>query len=219
MADGLSLRAFGKRLDVTGEAVRKAIAEGKIPADCVGERRVGKGNTVWPVITDPERAAAHWNRNRDPNQVRDKATMSAGAKRGWVQRKGGTPPPEDDQDDDDLDEPQASPRLDRAGGVTTAGGKPGEPSITDYKRITEAYKARTAKVEYEQLTGMLVPAALIEAKYVGLMTALRNRLLGVPSEAKSEIPHLTVDEIEILEGLIVAALEEVASEDDDDDGD
>lgn len=215
MADGLSLREFGRQLDVTGEAVRKAIAEGKIPADCVGERRVGKGNTVWPIIIDPERAAAHWNRNRDPNQVRDKAAMSAGAKRGWIQRKGEAPPPEDDQEDEDLDEPRAGTRLDRAGGVTTAGGKPGEPSIADYKRITEAYKARTAKLEFEERVGLLVNAEVIKAFNIGLMTALRNRIMGVPSEAKGRIPHLTIDEIEILEELIAQALEDVADDDDD----
>lgn len=215
MAEGISLREFGRQLDVTAEAVRKAIASGKIPADCVGEITLASGRAR-PCIIDPDRAAEHWGRSRDPNQVRDKASLAAGAKRGWAQRRGEAPPPDDD-DDDDLPEAQAGTPLDRAGGVTTAGSKTGEPSIADYKRITEAYKARTAKVEYEQLVGKLVPAGVIEAKYVGLMTALRNRVLGVPSEAKGKIPHLTVDEIEILEDLIVAALEEVAAEGEDDD--
>jgi len=201
MGEGLSLREFGREFGVTGEAVRKAIADGKIPADCVGERVVGKGR-VWPIIINAQRAAEHWGKNRDPNQVRDKATLAAGAKRGWAQRRG-----EEPEDDDPDDEPAQA---------VAGGGDKGGPSISDYKRITEAYKARTAKVEYEQLVGKLVPADLIEAKYVGLMTALRNRVLGVPSEAKGLIPHLTVDEIEILEDLIVAALEEVAAEDDDD---
>lgn len=204
MGEGLSLREFGRQLDVTAEAVRKAIADGKIPADCVGQRKVGKGTTVWPTIIDPDRAAKHWGHNRNQNQVRDKSILAAGAKRGWAQRRGEEPPPEEDADDAD----------DVAPASNGSGGK--KPNITDYNTITAAYKAKMAKVEYEERIGRLVPADLIEAKFVGLMTALRNRVLGVPSEAKGKIPHLTIDEIEILEDLIVGALEEVADEDDDD---
>lgn len=214
MAEGISLREFGRQLDVTAEAVRKAIASGKIPADCVGEIVLTSGRAR-PCIVNPARAAEHWGKNRDPNQVRDKASLAAGAKRGWAQRRGEAPP-EDEPDDELADDGAGTGLRDRLGSAST-GAKSGEPSIADYKRITEAYKARTAKVEYEQLVGALVPAGLIEAKYVGLMTALRNRVLGVPSEAKGKIPHLTVDEIEVLEDLIVSALEEAAAEEDDDD--
>ena len=63
----------------------------------------------------------------------------------------------------------------------------------------------------------MVPAELVEAKYVDMMTALRNRLLGVPSDVKGKVPHLTVDEIEMIEDSIIQALEEAAAEGDDDD--
>lgn len=216
MAEGISLREFGRQLDVTAEAVRKAIASGKIPADCVGEIVLSSGRAR-PCIINAARAAEHWGKNRDPNQVRDKASLAAGAKRGWAQRRGEDPPPEDD-DDELVDAGAGDLREKLNGGGSSAVGRDGKkPTINDYKTVTEAYKARKAKVEYEQLIGSLAPVALIEAKFVGLMTALRNRVLGVPSEAKGKIPHLTVDEIEILEDLIVAALEEAAAEDEDDD--
>ena len=63
----------------------------------------------------------------------------------------------------------------------------------------------------------LVDADVIKVFHVGLMTALRNRIMGVPSEVKGRIPHLSIDEIEILEELIAAALKEVADGDDEDD--
>lgn len=214
MAEGISLREFGRQIDMTAEAVRKAIASGKIPADCVGETTLSSGRKR-PCIVNAARAAEHWGKSRDPNQVRDKAALTAGAKRGWAQRRGEAPPEDDHDDGDDLGEADVATPRDRLN--AGSGSKSSEPSIADYKRITEAYKARTAKVEYEQLVGALVPAGLIEAKYVGLITALRNRVLGVPSEAKGKIPHLTVDEIEILEDLIVSALEEAAAEEEDDD--
>ncbi|HEY1035558.1 MAG TPA: hypothetical protein VGE09_11315 [Pseudoxanthomonas sp.] len=203
MADGLSLREFGRQLDVTAEAVRKAIASGKIPADCVGEKVVGKGK-VWPVITDPARAAEHWRGARDDNQVRDKASLAAGAKRGWAQRRGEDPPDEDEPDD------EPGPAAASTGSKVDKG-----PSAADYRRITEGYKARTAKLDYEERLGKLVSADVIAIFQVNLLTALRNRLRGVPSEAKTRIPHLTIVEIEVLEQLIDDALTETADEDED----
>lgn len=195
MADGLSLREFGRQQGVTGEAVRKAIASGKIPADCIEHNERG-----WPVIVDPTRAAKEWGRNRDPNQVRDKATMAAGAKRGWAQRRGEDPPPEDG-DDEHAAPPGGGAPL-RAGGSL--------PSITESKAITEAYKARMAKLEFEEKSGKLVNADQVKVGYISQVTAARNRLLGVPSEAKQRIPHLTIEEIETIEDLVGRALQDVA---------
>lgn len=206
MADGLSLREFGREFGVTGEAVRKAIAEGKIPADCVGRRAVGKGKTTWPVITDPVRAAEHWRGNREHNQVRDTETMATGAKRGWEKRRSAEPA----DDGEDLD------AVPPAGASTD---KRTRPSITDSNQIAAAYKAQIARLDYEERRGILVKAEVIETKFVGLMAALRNRIMGIPSEAKARIPHLTVDELEILEDLIAGALDDVADEDAEDDND
>lgn len=201
MDDGLSLREFGRQHGVTGEAVRKAIAEGKIPADCVGQRTIGKKGRSWPVIINPARAAEAWKRNRDPNQVRDKAVMAAGARRGWAQRRGEDPPSEEEHAEPAPSGDGGTPPL-RAGATL--------PSITESKAITEAYKARTAKLEYEQLSGKLVDAAKTKLGFVSMVTAARNRLMGVPSKAKARIPTLTVRDVEILEDLIAEALEEVA---------
>lgn len=209
MAEGISLREFGRTVGVTAEAVRKAIADGRIPKSCLGERAIGKQGRVWPVITDPAGAAKHWGRNRDETQVRDKAVMSAGAKAGWAKRRGEEP--EEDPDDDDgiaLSGLGAVPKDKAAAG----------PSYNDFRRITESYKARMAKLDYEQAVGRLVDAELVAAEQVTLLTALRNRLRGVPSQAKGRIPHLTIDEIEVLEELIDVALNETADEIDDDEG-
>lgn len=193
MAQGLSLREFGRQLDVTGEAVRKAIKTGKIPADCVEHDEKG-----WPRIIDPARAAASWGRNRDPNQVRDKAALAAGAKRGWAARRGEDPPAEDD---DGSTPAPAGPAL-------SAGSK--LPSQTESKAITEAYKARIAKLDYEERVGRLVNAEQVKVGFVNMVTAAKTRLLGVPSKAKARIPTLTVRDIEALEDLIAEALEELS---------
>lgn len=195
MSEGLSLREFARQINVTAEGVRKAILSGKIPADCVGQRP-GNAGKMWPVIINPERAAAQWGRNRDPNQVRDRATMSAGAKAGWEKRRGREP-----------DEPEDGDQAGRAPPPLRAGSA---PSITESKQITEAYKARLAKLEYEERSGKLVNADKIKVGMVNMITAAKTRVLGVPSKAKARIPTLTIADIEILEELLAEALEELS---------
>lgn len=206
MADGIGLREFGRQHGVTAEAVRKAIADGRIPPDCVGRRPIGNNGRVWPVIIDPARAAEHWGRNRDQALVRDKATLSAGAKRGWQTRRGSEP----SDDDGDGDESE----LVAGGGA----GKGGGPTYNDLRRVTESYKARMARLDYERAVGKLVEADVVAAQQEAMLVSLRNRLRGIPSEAKGRIPHLTIDEIEVLEELIDTALNETADEVDDDEG-
>lgn len=56
----------------------------------------------------------------------------------------------------------------------------------------------------------LVDAEAVRGRFVGMVTAAKNRLLAVPSKAKSRIPTLTVADVEVLEALVAEALEELA---------
>lgn len=207
MGDGISLREFAKRQDVSVETVRRAIADGKIPADCVGERLTA-GGKKWPTIKDPARAAAHWKGSRDENQVRDKATMADAGRRSWAQRRGEAPPPSPPPspphgDDDDMPDP--------VGTAAAIGGAPGKkPTINDYNLVTAAYKAKTARLDYEERSGKLVNADQVKVGFISQVTAARNKLLGIPTKAKGKIPHLTVRDVELLEDLIARTLEEIA---------
>lgn len=194
--ESMGLREFGRWVDKTGEAVRKAIATGKIPPDCVGQKALSSGRMV-PVITDPERARKAWGQNVDPNQVRDKRVMSESRAAAHARARGEEP------------KEQAAERDDESGAPLTAGK--GIPTIAQSKAITEAYKARLAKLEYEERSGKLVNADQIKIKTVGMIKGAVNRLRGVPSKAKGLIPTLTVRDIEVLEDLIDEALQEVAS--------
>lgn len=198
MAEGLSLREFGSQIGVTGEAVRKAIASGKIPRECVGEKTLRSGKKQ-PVILHPDRAADHWGRNRDPNQVRDKSVLSAGAQRMWARRRG-----EDDLEGEDLDQPPPS----RGTGLTAGGSL---PDINESKRREAAAKAQMAVLDLKERQGELVDARQVEAKLVQMIATAKTRLLAVPSKAKARIPTLTVDDIEAIEELITEALEELAA--------
>lgn len=205
MAEGMGLREFGRQLGVTAEAVRKAIADGRIPKDCVGQRQIGNKGRVWPVILDPERAASHWGRNRDPSQVRDKAALSAGARRSWANRRGEDPLPDDADPGDPPDEPVAAGTGLRAGSSL--------PDINESKRREAAAKAHMAVLDLKERQGELVNARQVKARLIQMITTAKTRLLSVPSKAKTKIPTLTVDDIETLEEMIVEALEGLAADD------
>lgn len=191
----MGLREFGRWVDKSGEAVRKAIATGKIPADCVGEKALSSGRMV-PVITNPEKARQAWGQNTDPTWVRDQAKLSAGRARAHAQAKGREPAPEPETRDDE-------------GGAALTAGK-GIPTIAQSNAITAAYKARITKLEYEEKSHKLVNAEQIKLRMVAMIKAAQSKLRGVPTKAKSSIPTLTVRDIEVLENLIDDALQELA---------
>lgn len=191
----MGLREFGRWVDKTGEAVRKAIATGKIPPDCLGEKALSSGRMV-PVITNPERARKAWGQNVNPNQVRDKRVMSESRAAAHARDRGEQPKPPAAGEDD------ASTQL-------TAGK--GIPTIAQSNAIDAAYKARIRKLEYEEKSGKLVNADQIKIKTVNMIKAAVNKLRGVPSKAKTSIPTLTVRDIEVLEDLIDEALQELAT--------
>lgn len=192
----MGLREFGRMVDKTGEAVRKAIATGKIPADCVGTRKLktGPGRLV-PVIINPTKAAKCWGQNVDPNQVRDKRVMSESRAAAHARARGETPPPP--SADESIEVPDVV-----EGQV---------PSITTSKAITAAYEAKTAKLLFEEKSGKLVNAEQIRLKYFGMIKTAQTKLRGVPTKAKSKIPTLTVRDIEALEELIDEAMQELAN--------
>lgn len=192
----MSLREFGRSVDKTGEAVRKAIATGKIPADCVGERKLktGPGRMV-PVIINPQRAAKCWGQNVDPNQVRDKRVMSESRAAAHARARGEEPKPST----------PAEPHPEVPDLVEGA-----VPPTAVSKAITAVYEAKKAKLLYEEKSGKLVNAEQIRLKYFGMIKAAQSKLRGVPSKAKGQIPTLTVRDIEILEELIDEAMRELA---------
>jgi len=204
MTEPMGLREFGRWVDLSGEAVRKAIRTGRIPKHLVGEREVGAGGRKWPVILDPDAARKALGANTNEGQQRDPRVLSENRRRvAHGQPKlppaaitGGAPA-------EPYDVPPA------AGGGLQAGK--GIPSQAESNAIAAAYKARMAKIEYEERVGKLVSAAEIKAGIVGLITAAKTKILGVPSKAKSRIPTLSIGDLEILEELLSEAMEELSA--------
>jgi phage terminase Nu1 subunit (DNA packaging protein) len=90
---------------------------------------------------------------------------------------------------------------------------PGGIEVLSRERANLAHnQAEVAALKAAQLRGDLVPAVEVEARWRRDLTALRSRLLAVPSRIRTRQPHLSRDEIQAVEDEIRAALEELAGD-------
>lgn len=103
------------------------------------------------------------------------------------------------------------PRAD-APGVAQAGDAYHRLRI---EREEENLRAARAKREAEELAlaarrGELVPVAEIEASLAEEYTAVRTKLLALPTRAKQRLSHLTAADVRVIDELVRDALGELA---------
>lgn len=84
------------------------------------------------------------------------------------------------------------------------------PPLAVSRARKEAALAGLRELEVEQAAGRLVNAEEFRLKFSQMVVQARTRLLGIPSKMKGRIPHLTVDEAEIVKQLIRESLEEIS---------
>lgn len=117
---------FAARLGVTGRAVRKAIAQGRL-AEAVKPGR--------PVMVDDERAEAEWNRNTAPQLQRGKVAQ----RRQRQEQAAASPPPGGGRAaEDEL--PAAAGALSQAKAMA----------------VRTAYQAKLLQLDFEERSGKLV---------------------------------------------------------------
>lgn len=71
------------------------------------------------------------------------------------------------------------------------------------------WRAKLAELKYKEAVKELVQASEIRDEWTGILSAVRSKLLGVPSQARSALPSLTTDDVLILENLIREALSDL----------
>jgi hypothetical protein len=87
----------------------------------------------------------------------------------------------------------------------------GLPDYTISRARLEYEKANLAELERRAKEKLLLPRDDVEQAWATAANICRSRLLGVPSVAKQRIPHLDLNEIEVLTMLIRDALDELAA--------
>lgn len=85
------------------------------------------------------------------------------------------------------------------------------PEYNDSRARTEYEKANLLELDRKAKEGLLLYREDVERAQATALNISKTRLLGVPSTAKQRIPHLALEEVEILTTLIREALDELAS--------
>jgi hypothetical protein len=85
------------------------------------------------------------------------------------------------------------------------------PDYNESRARSEYEKANLLELERKTKEGQLLRREDVEAAWAGAVNVTRSKLLGVPSAAKQRIPHLELEEVEVLTVLIREALEELAT--------
>lgn len=80
----------------------------------------------------------------------------------------------------------------------------------DNRAVREFHLARIAKIEADEAEGAVVDVENVKAAWSKVIGEAKTRFLAVGSKAKGRIPHLSVDEIEVINDLVREALGEVA---------
>jgi phage terminase Nu1 subunit (DNA packaging protein) len=77
--------------------------------------------------------------------------------------------------------------------------------------VLAAVKAKRETMALHLDEGKLLRREDVEQAWSQAVNITRTRLLGVPSTAKQRIPHLEIEEVELLTLLIREALDELAA--------
>ena len=85
------------------------------------------------------------------------------------------------------------------------------PAYNESRARSEYEKANLLELDRKTKEGMLLRREDVELAWGQAVNITRSRLLGVPSTAKQRIPHLEVEEVELLTTLLREALDELAA--------
>ena len=74
----------------------------------------------------------------------------------------------------------------------------------------ERWAAAREKLEFEKAQANLIPAADVAAEWVKVALVVKNEVLGLNAKLKQNLPHLTTEEMDLVDKLCRDCLEELA---------
>lgn len=184
---GVSIRAYARHRGVSHTAVAKAIKTHRIS--------VLPGGGIDPVTADRE-----WLANTD--QTKPSNSIIGSASRAKPDALAVAAPPSPIT-------PIAS-AVQQAPAAQEPAGAQGGLNYAQNRALREAYLARLARLDYEQRSGKLINADEVKVAWFKVISEAKTKLLSVGSKSKALIPHLSPDDVGIIDQLIRDALEEVA---------
>lgn len=102
-----------------------------------------------------------------------------------------------------------------AAAARAAPGGPVDPDETpDLAAATERLKsaqADLAELKYAEAAGDLVPRDEVLREWADLLSQVRTKVLGAPTQLKQALPHLTVADVVLIENILREALEDLVT--------
>lgn len=196
------MSAYARHRGVSTEAVRKAIARGRLV------KSVTKDEPA--QIADVQLADQEWAANTDLTRAHDdvKARAAAALVGNDTSLHVSTPPPARETERGRVLTFQES--QPHGGSLKREQLEP-DVTIAAASAAEKHWRSKKAELDYKKAAGELVDAKEMLARFVDLITTSRTKLLGLPSKAKSHLPHLTLKDIDALDAIVREALEELAS--------
>lgn len=196
----IKLAEYAKQLDVSVQAVRKAIADGRIKEGArkrsADETPGQTGRPGWWI--DPEVANREWGRNTAP-QYRQSQAIKAGRQRQMAAAAA-------------AGEPSG-----HGGGAGPGAG--GIPSVAQGQAIKTAYQAKLLQLEFEERSGKLVNAEDVKRQQYEAGRRVRDAVLRIGPQMIGEIaqaaggmtPEQRAAVLLVVERYHVQALEALAN--------
>lgn len=182
MSELISMSEFARRKGVTPQSVHKAIKSNRIGVVHQGNKR--------PKL-DWEIASAQWDRTSSRKKEITKARSV----------------PEQEPEETDL----------AAESLSILNDDPEDdnlmPDGDDYftnRGVHEAYKAKLARLEYLEKKGQLIAADDIKYAWGKIIATVKQRVQAIPSKSKVRLPHLTIEDMDVLDDLVREALTELS---------
>ncbi len=87
----------------------------------------------------------------------------------------------------------------------------GEFDLTGANARGKHWDAELKELKYKEAAGELVLASEVKREWADLLSQVRTKLLGLPTQVKQAIPALSVADLLVFEGLIREALEDLVA--------
>jgi hypothetical protein len=85
------------------------------------------------------------------------------------------------------------------------------PDYHDSRARSEFEKANLLELDRKAKEALLLPTDQVEKVWANAVTIARTKLLAIPTRARQRIPHLSLEEVAIVEALIRETLEDLSS--------
>jgi phage terminase Nu1 subunit (DNA packaging protein) len=86
------------------------------------------------------------------------------------------------------------------------------PDYNESRARTEFERANLLELERRQKEGLLIERKVVETTWATIITTSKTKILGIPSRIRQRIPHLTLEEVQLITELVEETLEELSQE-------